>query len=142
MLNDFFRGLPSSISDFGQNVTKFFFEIFFWEFDHDASYFQTLAPNTCYNVTIDTLCASFMKMGQAGCQKFRVEFGQNHFFHSTGQTVDIFADENIMPFVLKLKSLPKRSQSFFCGLPKFGPFGQKVGRILAQTPLLIHPRAY
>jgi len=38
------------------------------------------------------------------------KFGQNHYFCSTGQTVAIFADDNIVPFVLEFQDLQKRYQ--------------------------------
>ena len=45
-----------------------------------------------------------------------------HYFSSTGQTVVILAEDNIMPFVLELKALQKRSDEFFSWVAKIWSF--------------------
>ena len=45
-----------------------------------------------------------------------------HYFSSTGQTVVILADDNIVSFVLELKALQKRSDEFFSWVAKIWSF--------------------
>ena len=52
----------------------------------------------------------------------KAKFGQNHYFCSTRQTVAIFAEDNIMPSVLKFKALQKRSEEFFSWVAKIWSF--------------------
>ena len=110
----------------------------FWDFDHDVHFFRTSAPNTCQRITIDTLYAFFTKIDGGGCQKFRVEFGQNQFFCSTGQTGDIFVDDNIVSFVLELKALQKRSQWFFSWVAKIWSFWSKNWSKFGFFPIFQH----